>query len=74
MKTTLHEDLMLDRAATLEEILVAISLESDPGLDSANQSAYNRVVASWTGQSSGALWSGLELYDELNTKLDHALN
>jgi hypothetical protein len=74
MKTGWHDRLMLDRAATLEEILVAISFESDPGMASANQSVYICEVAPGAGQHSRTLGFDLELYDELRSMHDHSLN
>ncbi len=75
MKILLYDHLMLDRAATLEEIRMAISFESDPGMVSANQSVYICCeVAPGTGQHLRTLGFDLELYDELNTLLDHPLN
>ena len=74
MRTPLYDHLMLDRAATLEEIRMAISFESDPGMASANQSVYICEVAPGTGKHLRTLGFDLELYDELNTMLDRPLN
>ena len=74
MRTPLYDHLMLDRAATLEEIRMAISFESDPGMASANQSVCICEVALGTEQQLRALGFDLELYDELDTMLDRPLN
>jgi len=74
MRTPLYDHLMLDRAATLEEIRMAISFESDPGMASANQSVYICEVALGTEQQLRTLGFDLELYDELDTMLDRPLN
>jgi hypothetical protein len=74
MRTGWHDDLMLDRAATLEEILMAISFESDPGMASANQSVYICEMAPGIAQYSRTLGFDLELYDELNLMPDRPLN
>jgi len=74
MKTSLNDNLILDRAATLEEIRMAFSFESDPGMASANQSVYICEVALETQQHLRTLGFDLELYDELNAMLDYPLN
>jgi len=74
MKTSLNDNLILDRAATLEEIRMAFSFESDPGMASANQSVYICEVALETQQHLRTLGFDLELYDELNAMPDQPLN
>ncbi len=74
MKTSLNDNLILDRAATLEEIRMAFSFESDPGMASANQSVYICEVAPETQQHLRTLGFDLELYDELDAMPDQPLN
>ncbi len=74
MRTGWCDNLMLDRAATLEEIRMAVLFESDPGMAPGSQSVYICEGAPGTGQYSRTLGFDLELYDELNTMLDLPLN
>jgi hypothetical protein len=68
------EDATGDRAATLEEVRVATSIQSGSNMDASAPADSYCELLSETGERLRVAWFELEFYSEPNGSLDPSLN